>query len=64
MNRDAVSEQEVLQRMRNQMTDEQKQLLQMQLNNCCALLNGKLTTLTCVDSRGNVTKKIVIEYND
>lgn len=46
------------------MTDEQKQLLQMQLNNCCALLNGKLTTLTCVDSRGNVTKKIVIEYND
>ena len=46
------------------MTDEQKLLLDIQLNNCCELVKGKLTTLTCVDSRGKVTKKIIIEYND
>ena len=47
------------------MDKEEKQLmLEMQLSNCCELVKGKLTTLTCVDSTGKVTKKIIIEYND
>ena len=46
------------------MNEEQRALLEMQLDNCRKLLDGKVSRLTCVDSKGNVTKKIVIEYHD
>lgn len=43
---------------------QRKFILETQLGNCCSILNGKLSRVTCVDSKGKVTKKIIIEYHD
>lgn len=35
-----------------------------QVDSLCKLIDGKLSRVTCVDSKGIVTKKIIIEYQD
>ena len=35
-----------------------------QLENCARIKNTVVQRFTCVDSKGNVTKKVIIEYND
>ena len=35
-----------------------------QVDSLCKLIDGKLSRVTCVDCKGRVTKKIIIEYQD
>lgn len=44
------------------MTEEQKALLQIQLDNIVALLDGELKHFTCVDYTGRHWNKIEISY--
>ena len=43
---------------------ERKLLANIQVDNLCKLLDGKSSLVTIVNSRGDVSKRIVIEYKD
>ena len=43
---------------------ERKILVNIQVDNLCKLLDGKSSLVTVVNSRGDASKRIVIEYKD
>ena len=43
---------------------ERKLLANIQVDNLCKLLDGESSIVTIVNSRGDVSKRIVIEYKD
>ena len=43
---------------------ERKIFAQQQIENLCKLLDGESRLVTVVNSRGEATKRIVIEYKD
>jgi hypothetical protein len=47
------------------MTDKEKEIiLKMQLNNICEMLDGKLNHQHVIDSKGNASRRIIIEYQE
>ena len=46
-------------------TDKEKEIiLKMQLQNICELVDGKLNHQHVIDSKGNASRRIVIEYKE
>ena len=47
------------------MTETEKKIfVNMQIDNICNLLDGEVNIVTIVNSRGETSKRIVIEYKD
>ena len=47
------------------MSEKEKEIMiQIQLENICQLVNGKMYHQTITNSRGEKTERIVIEYTD
>ncbi len=47
------------------MTEEEKKfIINLQLNNICEILDGKLNHQQVIDSKGNASRRIIIEYQE
>ena len=47
------------------MTEEERQfVLNLQLNNICQILDAKINHQQVIDSRGNASRRIIIEYKE